>query len=83
MKQRLKRIVLLAIVIVLAVLGVKQIIKGIQEAVAYYERHDKYVTVEGEVRNVYRFGLGYRDEMKIKRENYVKVLCKLSNAKHT
>jgi len=59
MKQRLKRIVLLAIVIVLAVLGVKQIIKGIQEAVAYYERHDKYVTVEGEVRNVYRFGLGY------------------------
>lgn len=59
MKQRLKRIVLLAIVIVLAVLGVKQIVKGIQEAVAYYERHDKYVTVEGEVRNVYRFGLGY------------------------
>lgn len=59
MKQRLKRIVLLAIVIVLAVLGVNQIIKGIQEAVAYYERHDKYVTVEGEVRNVYRFGLGY------------------------
>ena len=59
MKQRLKRIVLLAIVIVLTVLGVKQIIKGIQEAVAYYERHDKYVTVEGKVRNVYRFGLGY------------------------
>ena len=59
MKQRIKRIVLLAIVIVMAVLGVKQIVKGIQEAVAYYERHDKYVTVEGKVRSVYRFGLGY------------------------
>lgn len=59
MKQRLKRVFLLAIVIVLVVLGVQQIVKGIQEAVAYYERHDKYVTVEGEVRNVYRFGLGY------------------------
>ena len=59
MKQRLKKIILLAIVIVLTVSGVQQIVKGIQEAVAYYERHDKYVTVEGEVRNVYRFGLGY------------------------
>lgn len=59
MKQKLKKIFLLAIVVVLIVLGVQQIVKGIQEAVAYYERHDKYVTIEGEVRNVYRFGLGY------------------------
>ena len=59
MKQRLKKIILLAIVIVLTVSGVQQIVKGIREAAAYYERHDKYVTVEGEVRNVYRFGLGY------------------------
>ncbi len=59
MKRRLKKIILLAIVIVLTVSGVQQIVKGIREAVAYYERHDKYVTVEGEVRNVYRFGLGY------------------------
>ena len=59
MKQRLKKIILLAIVIVLTVSGVQQIVKGIREVAAYYERHDKYVTVEGEVRNVYRFGLGY------------------------
>lgn len=59
MKQRLKKIILLAIVIVMTVSGVQQIVKGVREAVAYYERHDKYVTVEGEVRNVYRFGLGY------------------------
>ena len=59
MRQRLKKIILLAIVIVLTVSGVQQIVKGGREAVAYYERHDKYVTVEGEVRNVYRFGLGY------------------------
>lgn len=59
MKRRLKKIILLAIAIVLTVSGVQQIVKGIREAVAYYERHDKYVTVEGEVRNVYRFGLGY------------------------
>ena len=59
MRQRLKKIILLAIVIVLTVSGVQQIVKGIREAATYYERHDKYVTVEGEVRNVYRFGLGY------------------------
>ena len=59
MKRRLKKIILLAIVIILTVSGVQQIVKGIREAAAYYERHDKYVTVEGEVRNVYRFGLGY------------------------
>lgn len=59
MKQKSKKIFLLAIVVVLIVLGVQQIVKGIQEAVAYYERHDKYVTVEGKVHSVYRFGLGY------------------------
>ena len=59
MKQRLKKICLLAIVLVLIILGVKQIVNGIQKASAYYERHDKYVTVEGKVRSVYRFGLGY------------------------
>lgn len=59
MKQRLKRLSIFAIVIVLIILGVQQIVNGIQEAAAYYERADKYVTVEGKVHSVYRFGLGY------------------------
>lgn len=59
MKQRFKRLSILAIVIVLIILGVQQIVNGIREAGAYYERADKYVTVEGKVRSVYRFGLGY------------------------
>ena len=59
MKQRLKKICLLAIVLLSIILGAKHIVKGIQKAVAYYERHDKYVTVEGKVHSVYRFGLGY------------------------
>ncbi len=49
----------IAISIILTILGACLVINGIKDAAAYFERYDQYVTVEGTVRTVYRFGLGF------------------------
>ena len=54
-----RRIVIIAISVILTILGASLVVNGIKDAAAYFERHDKYITVEGTVRSVYRFGLGF------------------------
>lgn len=54
-----RKVITIAISIILTIFSVCLVGKGIKDAVKYFERYDKYVTVEGTVRSVYRFGLGF------------------------
>ena len=59
MKRRLKSILLFAVLLAFLVFGIRFILKGLQESRKYYERDDKYVTVEAKVKTVDKHGFGY------------------------
>jgi len=59
MKNKLKKVLVSVIMLGLVIVGVQSIRRGIQESKTYYERNEKYITVEAEVNHVHKFGLGY------------------------
>ena len=62
MKKRLKNILILVVLFLSVGLGIQSIIKGSQESEKYFERDDKYVTIDAKVKSVHRHGLGYTVE---------------------